>query len=257
MTGGSAHPWISNSFLTTLSPYSPKASLHYGRPCDRTPGDHSAAKRGPGRHPGRTGTDHPGDLPKGWGGDEVPSHIQGIAYLKGNQLVKTPIRDEPVDLDQLPYPAYHLLKMDQYRYDFMGKNFAILEGSRGCPHGCRFCYLGMYGARFRQKSPDRLVDEVRTITQRFRVKNLYFMDLEFGLNRKYLISLCKNLAALNLGIRWCCQTRVTDVDGEVLEWMKKAGCSPDPFRRGSGKRADIGPNRKRQSPWPTASGHSI
>ena len=50
------------------------------------------------------------------------------------------------------------------------------------------------------------------------------MDLEFGLNRKRLVDLCKALIDLNLDIRWCCQTRVTDVDGEVLEWMKKAGC---------------------------------
>ena len=164
------------------------------------------------------------DLARKDGGDEISSHIKGIAYLKGNQLVKTAPRDTRVDLNKLPYPAYHLLKMDQYRYEFMGKNFAILEGSRGCPHGCHFCYLGMYGARFRQKSPDRLVDEVRYVNQRFQVKNIYFMDLEFGLNRKYLITLCKELAALNLGVQWCWQTRVTDVDGEVLEWMKKAGC---------------------------------
>ncbi len=157
-------------------------------------------------------------------GDEIPDDIQGIAYLKGNQLVKTAPRTHPVDLNQLPYPAYHLLKMDTYRYEFMGKNFAIMEGSRGCPHGCHFCYLGMYGARFRQKSLDRLIDEVRYVKERFQVQNIYFMDLEFGLNRKYLISLCKALVALNLGIEWCCQTRVTDVDEETLEWMKKAGC---------------------------------
>jgi anaerobic magnesium-protoporphyrin IX monomethyl ester cyclase len=158
------------------------------------------------------------------GDDEIGSHIQGIAYLNGTRLVKTATRDHPLDLNQLPCPAYHLLKMDQYRYEFMGKNFAILEGSRGCPHGCHFCYLGMYGPRFRQKRLDRLLDEVRYLSREFQVRNIYFMDLEFGLNRKYLISFCKALIDLNLGIQWCCQTRVTDVDGEVLKWMKKSGC---------------------------------
>ena len=155
---------------------------------------------------------------------EISEQIPGIAYLKGNRLVKTAPGGNPVDLDQLPLPAFHLLKMDQYRYEFMGENFAILEGSRGCPHGCSFCYLGMYGPRFRQKRLDRLLDEVRYINREFQVKNIYFMDLEFGLNRKRLVDLCKALIDLNLDIRWCCQTRVTDVDGEVLEWMKKAGC---------------------------------
>ncbi len=156
--------------------------------------------------------------------NEIGSHIQGIAYLNRSRMVKTATRDHPLDLNQLPYPAYHLLKMDQYRYEFMGGEFAILEGSRGCPHGCHFCYLGMYGPRFRQKSLDRLLNEVRYVYEEFQVRNIYFMDLEFGLNRKHLISFCKALLELDLGIRWCCQTRVTDVDGEVLNWMKKAGC---------------------------------
>ena len=156
--------------------------------------------------------------------DEIGSQIQGIAYLKGNQLVKTSPRNRPPDLNQLPFPAYHLLKMDQYCYAFMGKKFAILEGSRGCPHHCHFCYLGMYGKRFRQKSLDRLLDEVQYVNREFQVQNIYFMDLEFGLSRNYLISFCKALVELNLGLRWCCQTRVTDVDEEVLRWMKKSGC---------------------------------
>jgi len=158
------------------------------------------------------------------GGGEMGCHVRGIAYMEGNRLVKTAPRDNPTDLNRLPRPAYHLLKMDRYHYEFMGKNFAILEGSRGCPHGCSFCYLGMYGPRYRQKHLDRVVDEVLHLNREFNVQNIYFMDLEFGLNRRYLISLCKTLFELKLGIRWCCQTRVTDVDAEVLNWMKKAGC---------------------------------
>ncbi len=157
-------------------------------------------------------------------GDEIPPGIRGIAYLEGNDLVKTAPREHPIDLNRLPRPAYHLLKMDQYRYAFMGENFAILEGSRGCPYHCGFCYLGMYGRRYRQKPIDQLLDEVIYINRQFDIKNIYFMDLEFGLNRKYLMSFCKALKDLKLRIQWCCQTRVTDVDGEVLTWMKKAGC---------------------------------
>lgn len=164
------------------------------------------------------------DIAQKDGNDEISADIQGVAYLKGNRLIKTTPRDNPVDMNQLPRPAYHLLKMDQYRYEFMGGEFAILEGSRGCPHGCSFCYLGMYGPRFRQKRLDRLLDEVRYINREFQVQNIYFMDLEFGLDRKHLISFCKALVDLNLGVQWCCQTRVTDVDGEVLKWMKMAGC---------------------------------
>ncbi len=155
----------------------------------------------------------------------VNSRIEGICYIEENRVIKTAPRKNSLDLNRIPHPAYHLLKMDRYRYEFMGRDFAILEGSRGCPYGCNFCYLGMYGTRFRQKSLEHLLGEVRHVTKEFGVQNIYFMDLEFGLNRTYLISLCKALIQMKTGINWCCQTRVTDVSRDVLAWMKKAGCT--------------------------------
>lgn len=156
---------------------------------------------------------------------EIPPDIPGIAYFKGDRFIRSSPRGFVKDLDQLPYPAYHLLDMDRYYYEFLGRDFAIMEGSRGCPHRCSFCYLGMYGNRFRQKSLDRLVNEVAYVRERFHVRNIYFMDLEFALNRAFVRSFCKELIRHDMKINWCCQTRVTDVDNNLLKWMKQAGCS--------------------------------
>ena len=128
-------------------------------------------------------------------------------------------------MNDLPFPAFHLLPMNRYYYEFMGDRFTILEGTRGCPFQCNFCYLGMFGSRFRQKSLQRFLDEIIDAVNNFQLKNIYFMDLEFGLNRQYLISFCKALIRLNLGFSWCCQTRVTDMDGQLLSLMKLAGCT--------------------------------
>jgi anaerobic magnesium-protoporphyrin IX monomethyl ester cyclase len=155
---------------------------------------------------------------------DIPADIPGIAYLEGDRLVRSAPNRFIEDLDDLPYPAYHLLDMDRYYYEFLGRNFAILEGSRGCPHRCSFCYLGMYGHRFRQKSLDRLVTETAYIRDRFHVGNIYFMDLEFALNRGFVRSFCEALIQHDMRIHWCCQTRVTDVDDDLLKLMKQAGC---------------------------------
>ncbi|MDQ1336987.1 MAG: anaerobic magnesium-protoporphyrin monomethyl ester cyclase [Thermodesulfobacteriota bacterium] len=155
---------------------------------------------------------------------DIPPDIPGIAYLEGDRLVRSVPRGFIQELDSLPYPAYHLLDMDRYGYEFLGPDFAILEGSRGCPHGCRFCYLGMYGRRFRQKSVDRLVKETAYVRDRFHVRSIYFMDLEFALNPEFVRSFCEALIQQDMGIHWCCQTRVTDVDDDLLKWMKEAGC---------------------------------
>jgi len=154
----------------------------------------------------------------------IPPDIPGIAWLRGDRMVRSRPRGFIRDLNDLPYPAYHLLDMGRYQYPFLGGNFAILEGSRGCPHPCRFCYLGMYGHRFRQKGVDRLVAETAYVRDRFRVRNIYFMDLEFALDRGFVRSFCEALIQQDMKIQWCCQTRVTDVDDDLLKWMKQAGC---------------------------------
>jgi len=156
---------------------------------------------------------------------EMPSNIPGIAYLEKGRFVRSPFREYLKDIDQFPYPAFHLLPMDKYFYEFMGGNFIILESSRGCPYKCSFCYLGMFGNRYRQKSLTRMMDEIKYVKKRFKIKNIYFMDLEFGLNRDYLIAFCSALIQESLDIRWCCQTRVTDLNRDALRWMKKSGCS--------------------------------
>jgi len=156
---------------------------------------------------------------------EIARDIPGIAYIKGDRFMRSSPRGYIGDLNQLPSPAYHLLDMDRYYYEFMGRHFTIMEGSRGCPHGCSFCYLGMYGTRFRQKRVERLMDEVAYVKDRFHIKNIYFMDLEFLLNRSFIISFCKRLINQNMDINWCCQTRVTDLDRDLLRWMKMAGCT--------------------------------
>jgi radical SAM superfamily enzyme YgiQ (UPF0313 family) len=156
---------------------------------------------------------------------DIPNDIKGIAYLKRGRLFRSAPRGYLDDLDQLPYPAFHLLPMDQYHYEFMGSRFTILESSRGCPYRCKFCYLGMYGTKFRQKGVGRFLDEVKYVTKKFNIKNIYFMDLEFGLKRNFLLSFCRALIKHKIDINWCCQTRVTDVDKEVLKCMKNSGCS--------------------------------
>ena len=157
--------------------------------------------------------------------DDIPDDIPGIAYLKEGNLVRPPPRNYLNNLDQLPYPAFHLLQMDKYYYEFMGKNFTIMESSRGCPYRCSFCYLEMYGTRFRQKSLKHFLDEITHVVENFNIKNIYFMDLEFGLNRDFVLNFCQALVSQKIHISWSCQTRVTDVDREVLTWMKKSGCS--------------------------------
>ena len=152
--------------------------------------------------------------------------IPGLAWLEKDLLKKSLPRIFMKNLDALPYPAFHLLNLRAYHYfPVMGKPFGILESSRGCPGKCNFCYMGMYGRNVRRKSIRRFLDEVEWAVQKQGMKNLYFMDLEFAISKKFVLAFCQGLKERRLGINWCCQTRVTDLDEETAQAMAQAGCS--------------------------------
>jgi anaerobic magnesium-protoporphyrin IX monomethyl ester cyclase len=152
------------------------------------------------------------------------SKIKGVAYADGGGVIVTG-EPQPVDLNTLPAPAFHLLPMERYHYEVLGSSFTLLEGSRGCASDCRFCLLQMYGLGVRRKKVERLIAEIELAISRFGVKTAYFMDLEFTVLRNQVLDLCKYLISKRYDFRWTCQTRFDLVDSHLLRQMKEAGCS--------------------------------
>ena len=148
--------------------------------------------------------------------------LEGVAYRENGRVIVKP-KKRFMDLNDLPMPAFHLLPMDKYFFDFLGKKFAVLEGSRGCPYRCTFCYKDMYGP-FRSKTSRKLNEELAFAVERFGVKNIYFADLSFTLNKKLVGDMCDFIIDRGYKIRWACQTRLDLVDEESLRKMRKAGC---------------------------------
>jgi radical SAM superfamily enzyme YgiQ (UPF0313 family) len=149
---------------------------------------------------------------------------RGISYYRDQVIINEPDRGG-VNLDQLPAPAYDLVSPDYYGYDLLGPGLAVLETSRGCPYNCIFCFKAMYGPGRRVKSLDQVVRDVEMVVAQWGARNLYFIDLEFTLDRDYTVRLCRELVKLNLKFHWCCQTRVDAVDDDLLREMKNAGCT--------------------------------
>jgi radical SAM superfamily enzyme YgiQ (UPF0313 family) len=151
------------------------------------------------------------------------SAVQGITFHDGTRVVSNPDQ-KPVNMEELPLPAFHLLPMDQYHYEVLGGNFSLFEMSRGCASHCTFCLLKTYGVGVRKKSVDKLVREVEHGIRNFGVRTAYFMDLEFTVLRKQVVEFCNELIRRRWDFTWCCQTRLDLVDEELLGLMKRAGC---------------------------------
>jgi len=149
--------------------------------------------------------------------------VGGITFSDNGQVVATP-DPQPMDLNELPIPAFHLLPMHRYYYEVMGDHFSLFEMSRGCASRCTFCLLKTYGRGVRRKSVEKLIGEIEYAIKNFGVRNAYFFDLEFTVLRKQVIELCRYLISKQHDFAWCCQTRLDLVDDELLGLMQRAGC---------------------------------
>jgi anaerobic magnesium-protoporphyrin IX monomethyl ester cyclase len=153
--------------------------------------------------------------------------ISGIAYRHKGKTVKTP----PTfiqDLDQIPFPARHLLPMHIY-----DRIIPYLDASpvdtmnvvRGCPYNCAYCETKkLWGPISRAFSPPRVVEEINHLVQNYGSKGVYFVGDNFAINKKRTVELCNLIKKEKLDIRWVCDTRADQISRELLRKMKDAGC---------------------------------
>lgn len=176
------------------------------------------------------------------------SSVNGIAYRKNGVIETTPARPPISNLDALPFLAYHLLPMSQYRlHPPYGREapFMAVITSRGCPYDCIYCSKPVFGTKFRTQTPKRIVDELSYLKQNFRVKEIKFYDDVFTLDKEGTIRLTEELNQRGLHIPWSCETRVNLVTEELLTMMRKAGCYMIAYGIESGNQAILDGLRKR------------
>ena len=149
--------------------------------------------------------------------------VNGVAYLGVDDELKINPPNEPVDLNSLPPLDYSQLPMDKYHFDMMGYRFAVYEISRGCPYQCTYCLKNMFGG-YRQKNIEKVKEEIDYLVLKENVKNIFFLDLEFTLDRRYIFDLCDWIMTRPYSLRWSAQTRFDTVDEELLQKMSSAGC---------------------------------
>ncbi len=151
--------------------------------------------------------------------------IRGLTYRSDGGIHRTPNRSPLEDLDQLPYPARHLLDNSLYRSPETGNPLTVIQAGRGCPATCIFCPAWTFSGRsVRVRSPGNVIGEIRQCVEQFGIREFYFNADTFTWHKDWAIELCRAILEAGLRIRWGCNSRVDTVDAELLEWMKKAGC---------------------------------
>ncbi len=135
------------------------------------------------------------------------------------------------DLDALPFPSYTREELLAYRSIYpvaVPKRvvWGFLIAGRGCPYGCSFCSEVMrvsIGKKMRVRSGANVVDEMEHLV-RLGANIISFQDDSFASSRKLVRSVCDELIRRGLDIPWMARVRLDDLEHDVLELMRDAGC---------------------------------
>jgi len=160
------------------------------------------------------------------------SEVKGIWYREGDNLRTTQPRELIEDLDTVPLPARHLFPIERYIQNpvpylrMFDRNVVStnMVSSRGCPYRCVYCFHGLWGYRFRARSADNIVAEIKLLRDEYGINGIFFMDDTFVLDRKRLLAICDRLIEEDLGMLWVASGRVNLMDRQMLEKMRAAGC---------------------------------
>ncbi|MCK5380560.1 MAG: radical SAM protein [Candidatus Latescibacteria bacterium] len=150
---------------------------------------------------------------------------EGLCYQRDYEVVTTPDR-APLDVNELPFPAWHHIQPEWYRD--AGKRFPFLTllSGRGCFGRCTFCrdvpLMGGHGLRMRD--PELVVDEMAHDLELFpQVREIMFETDTFAASPGHARGVCEELLRRGLKLTWSCNVRV-DMDLSLLPLMKRAGC---------------------------------
>lgn len=162
--------------------------------------------------------------------------VRGVSFIKDGAIINTPNREQIVDLDEIPFPDYNLVKMDRYlvpaykapyfrldsrhtRYDGC---LIDIKTSRGCTNSCSFCYRHMKGIR--QHSPEYVMKHIKYLQDTF---NAVFFNISDELtisDANWADGFCRVKKEMNLDFLFRINSaRVDLIDERILRELKDAG----------------------------------
>jgi len=157
---------------------------------------------------------------------EAQSPLEGVAGCvvrtsEGPRRTATPPWRE--DLDGLAFPTLALDAFDPAIYE--ARSAGGLLTSRGCPARCTFCANYVTGRRFRHRSAENVIRELREQHAITAATFYPFWDDALTANVPRMLALCDAFRRdLDFPLAWSAITRANMASRETLRAMKAGGC---------------------------------
>jgi radical SAM superfamily enzyme YgiQ (UPF0313 family) len=163
--------------------------------------------------------------------------VKGIAFLKGDSVFFAAPRERITNLDAMPFPAYHLVDLDDYTEWSLLKmifktrgidrlpKYASISTSRGCVGDCGYCSSPLIWKKgWTKRGAINVVDEMEMLNKKYNVEFIILTDDIFTVDQGRVISLCNEIIRRELTLLWGFETSVNFVSSQLLNAAKQAGC---------------------------------
>jgi len=132
------------------------------------------------------------------------------------------------DLDLVPIPDRSHVRHIAYNElsgIYMGDS-ATMKWVRGCPwRKCRFCTRSELSMSYRQKTPEKIIEEIAIIQNELKYENIIVIDDSLKFNSKYIQKILKMKIKEGLDIPFWALARADQINEQGAKLMRRAGLS--------------------------------
>jgi len=148
------------------------------------------------------------------------SKVPNLIYRQnGKIIVNQPFYSE--NINALAAPNFDGMPFRQY---FAPQSVLPIQFSRGCYYkDCAFCALTLDHQNFRQRQPEKVVDDLKLLMEKYETPFFFFTDECFALSPTK--RLCGQLIQAGVNAQWTCEMRFEkNLSRDLLKLMRDAGC---------------------------------
>jgi len=180
--------------------------------------------------------------------DAPKESSKNVVKVRKNAFAKLP------DLSSFPWAERDGLPNLNYFDGVCGLERPQLQlmATRGCPYGCIFCawpQMLFRGPRYRKRSAQDVVDEIKANLAKVPYKSIYVDDDTFNISKDYAVEFAARMKEAGIGgvIPWSTMGRADLMDRPTLEALRDGGLFSIKYGVESGDQAIIDEIDKRMN----------
>ena len=150
-------------------------------------------------------------------------YVDGVTWRDGDRVIVNRSRAPIKNMDEYR-PGWELVDWEHYSM-FGFKRAAGLQFSRGCTLTCTYCGQWMFWKKWRHRSPENVVEQLKILANQYGVKIVWFADENFAADREIAKRILELIVEADLGLSLNLNMTAADVvrDADLIALYKRAG----------------------------------